>query len=65
MTEIIEENRNWTEQVEFSLDLKRTILNSSKPYVFFAFDHYDFDIEDANFDRMVQQAEEGFKTSKN
>ena len=61
MTEIIKENRNWTEQVEFPLDFKKRILNTSKPYVFFAFDHYDFDIEEANFDRMVQQAEEGFE----
>ena len=61
MTEIIKENRNWTEQVEFPSDFKKRILNTSKQYVFFAFDHYDFDIEEANFDRMVQQAEEGFE----
>lgn len=61
MTGIIKENRNWTEKVEFPSDFKKRILNTSKPYVFFAFDHYDFDIEEANFDRMVQQAEEGFE----
>ena len=48
---------NWTSQVKFTNDIKNDILNVEDPYVFFAFDHNDFDIEDANFERMIEQAE--------
>ena len=55
---IISQNGNWSSQIEFSNDLKNDIIDLASPYVFFAFDHIDFDIEDANFDRMIDQAEE-------
>ena len=37
--------------------MKKEILLLDVPYVFFAFDHNDFDVEDANFDRMIEEAE--------
>ena len=41
----------------FSPDIKKDILSLPEPYVFFAFDHNDFDFEEANFERMIEQAE--------
>ena len=37
--------------------MKKEILLLEAPYVFFAFDHNDFDVEDANFERMIEEAE--------
>jgi len=48
---------NRTSLVKFTKDIKNDILNVEDPYIFFAFDHNDFDIEDANFERMIEQAE--------
>ena len=53
----ISKTGNWSSQVEFSSNLKNAILNSPRPYTFFAFNHFDFDIDEANFDRMIDQAE--------
>ena len=55
---------NWSEQIKFSDNLKSDILHLSNPYIFFAFDHYDFDIDEANFERMIEQAEVGFENIK-
>ena len=44
-------------KVKFAADMKKEILLLEALYVFFAFDHNDFDVEEANFDRMIEEAE--------
>ena len=44
-------------KVRFAADMKKEILLLEAPYVFFAFDHNDFDVGEANFDRMIEEAE--------